>query len=67
MLGARDRLVLSVIISNLALIWLVCWPFSFQFQDRRKWAFSLFKLVSVVCVVTFDLLIGCALGKASSE
>src|SRR5437762_6464176 len=46
------------------LIWLVCWPFSFQFQDRRKWGFSLFKLVGVLCVVTFDLLIGYALGKA---
>jgi hypothetical protein len=63
MLEARDKLILGVILANLALIWLVCWPFSFQFQDRGKWGFSLFKLITVVCLVTFDLLIGYALGK----
>ena len=64
MLAARDKLILGVILANVAMIWLVCWPFSFQFRDRGKWGFSLFKLVTVVCVVTFDLVIGYALGKA---
>ena len=53
-----SKLILGVILSNVVLIWLVCWPFRFQFQDRRKWLFSLFKLVAVTCVVSFDLLIG---------
>jgi hypothetical protein len=66
MFEARNKLILSVILSNVALIWLVCWPFRFQFQDRSKWWFSLFKLVVVICVVSFDLLIGYALGKAYS-
>ncbi|PYL83558.1 MAG: hypothetical protein DMF23_09040, partial [Verrucomicrobia bacterium] len=53
---ARNKLILSVILSNMALIWLVCWPFRFQSQDRSKWWFSLFKLVAVICVVSFDFL-----------
>jgi len=64
MFEARSKLILGVILSNVALIWLVCWPLKFQFQERRKWPFSLFKLVCVICVVSFDLLIGYALGKA---
>ena len=60
----RNELISGLVLANVALIWLVCWPFSFQFQDRRKWGFGLFKLVSVVCVVTFDLLVGYGLGKA---
>ena len=74
-MAGRDKLILGVILpiaiaipgvilANLALIWLVCWPFRFQFSDRRKWGGSLFKLVGVLCVVTFDLLIGYAFGKA---
>ena len=65
MFEARNELILSVILSNVAMIWLGCWPFRFQFQDRMEWLFSLFKLVAVICVVSFDLLIGYALGKAS--
>ena len=60
-----SKLILGVILSNVVLIWLVCWPFRFQSHDRGKWLFILFKLVAVICVVTFDLLIGYALGKAS--
>jgi hypothetical protein len=67
MMAGRDKLIIGVILANVALIWLVCWPFSFQFQHRGKWGFSLFKFVIVVCVVTFDLLIGYALGKRSNE
>ncbi len=62
---ARDKLILGVILAKVALIWFVCWPFSFQFQDRRKWGFSLFKLVGVLCVVTFDVLVGYALRKSA--
>jgi hypothetical protein len=64
MFEASNKLILGVILSNVVLIWLVCWPFRFQVQERRKWSFSLFKLVCVICVVSFDLLIGYALGKA---
>jgi len=60
-----SKLILGVILSNVALIWLVCWPFSFQSQDRGKWLFILFKLVAVISVVSFDLLIAYGLGKAS--
>ena len=59
----RQQLIWSLICVNVALAWLVCWPFAFQFQDRRKWGFALFKLVFVVGVVTTDLLIAYAMGK----
>jgi hypothetical protein len=53
---ARTQLILSVIVSNLALGWLVCRPVKF----------AAFKLICLVCIVIFDLLIGYILGKVSA-
>lgn len=48
------KLIAGLLLSNLTVLWFICWPFDERVTRDSKWAFPLVKAVFFVAMVLID-------------